>query len=163
MTNGRGRGGEGRIRTSEAATTARAAQRSEGVLLWYDCCGTMQSVMGDYEFWLHLDALVASSDLVIDRPKGSPHPRYPDFPYPLDYGYLQGTRSGDGAGIDVWVGSLPGQRVTAVICSLDLEKRDAELKILVACRPEEVRQALAVHSTGASRALLVQRGEELEG
>jgi inorganic pyrophosphatase len=52
-------------------------------------------------FWLRLDELVAGCGLVIDRPKGSPHPRYPDFFYPLDYGYLDGTRSADGDGIDV--------------------------------------------------------------
>ena len=35
----------------------------------------------DNEFWSHLDMLVASSEIIIDRPKGSIHPKYPDFIY----------------------------------------------------------------------------------
>ena len=53
------------------------------------------------DFWRALDALVAGSEIVIDRPRGSAHPRYPDVIYPLDYGYLAGTRAADGDGIDV--------------------------------------------------------------
>ena len=43
------------------------------------------------DFWSHLDRLVESCGLVIDRPKGTAHPRYPDLIYPVDYGYLDGT------------------------------------------------------------------------
>jgi inorganic pyrophosphatase len=45
------------------------------------------------------------SEIVIDRPKGTVHPKYPEFAYQVDYGYLKDTSSMDGAGIDVWVGS----------------------------------------------------------
>ena len=31
------------------------------------------------EFWNALDELVNKSEIVIDRPKGSSHPKYPDF------------------------------------------------------------------------------------
>ena len=57
------------------------------------------------DFWKALDELVNSSEIVIDRPKGSAHPKFPDFIYRVDYGYLKDTTSMDGAGIDVWVGS----------------------------------------------------------
>lgn len=57
-------------------------------------------------FWTHLEALVTSSDLVIDRPRGSAHPRHPSLVYPLDYGSLKGTSGGDSAAINVWRGSL---------------------------------------------------------
>ncbi len=60
--------------------------------------------MDSMGFWRALETLAQSSALIIDRPKGSAHPRYPDMRYPLDYGYLAGTTSGDGAGIDVWDG-----------------------------------------------------------
>ncbi len=50
--------------------------------------------------------LIVTNSLVIDRPKGSSHPRYPHVIYPLDYGYLENTTSSDGDGIDVWLGSL---------------------------------------------------------
>ena len=87
-------------------------------------------------FWQALDRLVAESTIVIDRPKGSAHPRFPDFIYRVDYGYLKGTSSIDGAGIDVWVGS--GEKtVDAVMCIVDLMKRDSEIKILIGCTEEE--------------------------
>ena len=41
-------------------------------------------------FWTHLDTLIRSSELVIDRPKGFSRPHAPSVVYPLDYGYLQG-------------------------------------------------------------------------
>ena len=45
------------------------------------------------------DELVEKSKIVIDRPKGSAHPRFPDIIYQVDYGYLENTSSMDGAGI----------------------------------------------------------------
>ncbi|MCW5315012.1 inorganic pyrophosphatase [Nostoc sp. KVJ3] len=109
------------------------------------------------DFWLKLDQLVAVTKLKIDRPKGTLHPRYPSFIYPLDYGYLQGTRSGDGNDIDVWIGSLSSQTVTAVICSIDLEKRDTEIKILLGCTSEENSLILDIHNTGSQSAILLVR------
>jgi inorganic pyrophosphatase len=107
-------------------------------------------------FWSKLDALVDACPLVIDRPKSSLHPRH-RFAYPLDYGYLDGTRSGDGEGIDVWVGSVPERGVTAVICTVDVGQRDAELKILPGCTLGETQAALATHNAGAQAGILVQR------
>lgn len=56
-------------------------------------------------FWQRLDELLATSKIVIDRPKGSCHPRFPEIVYQLDYGYLDATTSTDGEGLDVWLGS----------------------------------------------------------
>ena len=67
------------------------------------------------EFWDAIDELVNSSEIVIDRPKGSVHPRYPDFLYKVDYGYLKNTASMDGGGIDVWVGTDKERKIDAVI------------------------------------------------
>lgn len=117
----------------------------------------MRPAMDEQQFWQGLDELVAGSSLVLDRPRGVSHPRYPSRVYPLDYGYLEGTHAADGGGIDVWVGSEPERGVTGMICSVDLLKQDAELKILLGCTAGEVEQILAVHNQGASAALLVQR------
>jgi inorganic pyrophosphatase len=114
-------------------------------------------MMESADFWCHLDRLVANSAVRIDRPAGSAHPRYPSFIYPFDYGYLGGTASADGSGLDVWIGSLPDRAVTAVLCAVDLEKRDAELKILLGCTPEEAQQIVAFHNKGAQGAILIQR------
>ena len=79
--------------------------------------------MNDEDFWSRLASFVADGSVVVDRPKGSAHPRLPGLIYPLDYGYLTGLRSGDGDGVDVWIGSLKRQAITAVICTVDLGKR----------------------------------------
>ena len=62
-------------------------------------------MQNNIEFWNAIDELVNNSEIIIDRPKGTSHPKYPDFIYRVDYGYLKDTTSMDGAGIDVWVGS----------------------------------------------------------
>ncbi|MEA4890374.1 MAG: inorganic pyrophosphatase [Clostridiaceae bacterium] len=93
-------------------------------------------------FWQAVDALIAQSEIVIDRPKGTKHPRF-DFIYPLDYGYLEGTASPDGGGIDVWRGSLSGKVCDAIICTVDLLKKDSEIKIMIDCT--EAEKAVAMH------------------
>ena len=91
----------------------------------------------DYIFWQRLDALLERSQIVIDRPKGSVHPRFSDIVYALDYGYLEGTTSTDGEGLDVWLGSNPDRKLDAIICTVDLDKGDSELKLMVGCTDEE--------------------------
>lgn len=111
-------------------------------------------------FWRALETLAQTSTIIIDRPKGSAHPRYPDFLYPLDYGYLAGTASGDGMGIDVWVGSLPEKRLTALVCTVDLHKRESEIKLLLGCTPQEMQDVLAIHNSGEQSAILLERESE---
>jgi inorganic pyrophosphatase len=119
----------------------------------------MLAMRDDSDFWHRLDQLVAACTLILDRPQGASHPRYPSFIYPLDYGYLEGTRAADGDGLDVWVGSLPDRRVTAVVCTIDLKQRDAEVKILLGCTSQEARDILAIHNAGWQSAVLVERPE----
>jgi inorganic pyrophosphatase len=108
-------------------------------------------------FWQTLDRLVAESRIVLDRPRDTPHPRYPEFIYPLDYGYLDGTMAADGDGLDVWLGSQPDRRLTAIVCTVDLIKRDAEIKLLLGCTGEEARLILATHNSGPQAATLIER------
>ena len=65
------------------------------------------------------------------------HPRYEGLVYKLDYGYLDGTKSSDHGGIDVWIGSEPGKQLNAVMCTVDLVKNDAALKLLIGCTQKE--------------------------
>ena len=99
----------------------------------------------DTQFWSALDTLVRQSEIVIDRPRGSAHPRYPDFIYPVDYGYLKNTASMDGGGIDVWLGTGDGG-VNAVICTVDLLKKDSEIKILIGGTREETAAIYEKHN-----------------
>ena len=111
-------------------------------------------------FWQSLDTLVAGSKVIIDRPKGSTHPRYPDYIYPLAYGYLDGTTSIDGGGIDVWQGSDTAKKLDAIICTIDLKKRDSEIKILIGCTEDEKTLVYQEHNrTAFMKGLLIRRGE----
>lgn len=109
-------------------------------------------------FWVALDRLVKQSELVIDRPRGSTHPRYPSLIYPVDYGYLKDTSSMDGGGIDVWVGTDKSGAVDAIICTVDLMKRDSEIKILIGCTEEEKRRILRLHNeTAYMKGIMLRR------
>lgn len=121
----------------------------------------MHNHHGAPAFWSHLDILVRDAKVVIDRPKGSHHPRYRDVVYPLDYGYLDGTTAGDGDGIDVWIGSTGSPTITAVICTVDRRQRDTEIKVLLGCNEHEEEQILAFHNQSSHQAgILVQRPME---
>lgn len=90
------------------------------------------------DFWSAVDALVSQHRIVIDRAANSPHPMSPQHIYPLDYGYLDRTRSSDGEGIDIWTGTLPDRRVVGIICTLDAPKSEVEVKLLLGCSRAEI-------------------------
>lgn len=99
------------------------------------------------------------SGLEIDRPRGSVHPRYPEVIYPLDYGHLLGTKGSDGDPVDIWVGSDPEQRLTGVLCTVDLHKKDVELKLLLGCTAKEIQILRRFHDGHQAAALLVERSD----
>jgi inorganic pyrophosphatase len=111
------------------------------------------------QFWTYLDALIQSAELVVDRPKGSPHPRFPSIAYPLDYGYLKGTLSGDGKELDVWRGSLVEGRLDAVVCTVDLLKKDVEVKLLLGCTEGETDAICGFHNGSEHMAAILLRRE----
>ena len=109
------------------------------------------------DFWKALDELVSNSEIVIDRPRGSANPRFPNFIYKVDYGYLKNTSSMDGAGIDVWIGS-GDKKIDAIMCIVDLMKRDSEIKILVGCTEEEKLDIYKTHNeTQYMKGVLIRR------
>ncbi len=108
-------------------------------------------------FWEQLDALVGAADLVIDRPAGSTHPRFPDFVYPYGYGYLAGTTGGDGEGLDVWLGSLPARKLVGVVLTVDAHKQDVELKLLLGCTHDEAQAIVRSHNQGKQAGTLLWR------
>ena len=69
----------------------------------------------------------------IDRPKGTKHPRL-DFTYETNYGFVPGTKAGDGQAIDAYVlgqdvalECFDGQCIAVVV-----RKDDDEHKLIVA-------------------------------
>jgi len=108
-------------------------------------------------FWIAFDKLVSESKIVIDRPKGSHHPKYPTFLYPVDYGYLENTSSMDGDGIDVWKGT-DGDFIDAIVCTVDLMKKDSEIKILIGCSEDEKQLVFEAHNNSEyMKGILIRR------
>lgn len=113
------------------------------------------------DFWRALDKLIDESEIVIDRPKDSHHPKYPSMIYPLDYGYLKNTSSMDGQGIDVWRGSQPDAKLNAIMVIVDLWKRDSEIKLLIGVTEEEAKTIYGFHNNNgdAMQGILISREE----
>jgi inorganic pyrophosphatase len=109
------------------------------------------------DFWTRLDNLIAENPLIIDRPRGSTHPRYPDIIYPLDYGFLKGTSGGDGNEIDVWRGTLKEKRLVAIVCTIDAKKRDAEIKLLIGCGDDEINTINKFHNEKSMSSMVIRR------
>ena len=100
----------------------------------------------DTTFWQAMSELLMTQAIVIDRSKGSTHPRYGEAVYPFDYGYLENTTSSDGGGIDVWLGPLynvvndqNAKTLTGILCTFDTLKRDAEIKLLIGCTEKDIQ------------------------
>ena len=114
--------------------------------------------VNNIDFWIALDKLVENSEIVIDRPKGSSHPRYSQIIYKVDYGYLKNTSSMDGSGIDVWVGTMKDKKINAIICIVDLIKKDSEIKILIGCTEEEQEVIYRFHNESEfMKGILIKR------
>ena len=64
----------------------------------------------------------------------------------------------DGGGIDAWKGT-GGDYVDAIIVTLDLGKKDSEIKILVGCSEDEKRLVIAAHNGEYQKGILIRRSE----
>jgi inorganic pyrophosphatase len=112
----------------------------------------------DTKFWSRLDDLINTSEIVIDRPKGTAHPKFPNLIFPLDYGYLKGTTTVDGGGIDLWIGNAPHRKLTAIGCTVDTKKKDAEIKLLIGCYEDDITTIEKFHNGVYMSAIIVRRG-----
>lgn len=88
--------------------------------------------------WGRWEALVRRSPVVLDRPRLSRHPAFPDIVYPIDYGYVAGTSSGDGEAVDVFVGAAPALGLVGAALTRDHRRGDREVKLLWGTTPAEV-------------------------
>ncbi len=87
--------------------------------------------------WERWEKLILSEGILLDRQKKTPHPRYPDIIYPMDYGFICNTSSSDGAEVDVFVGS-GGERLVGMMVTDDYRQGDREIKFLWRCLPSEI-------------------------
>lgn len=109
------------------------------------------------DFWKSLDEIIREKDIFIDRPKGSHHPRFKEFIYPFDYGYIKNTRSSDGEELDVWIGTSKQKQVTGILNITDMDKQDTELKILYACTRKEMEEIYKINNELMMSAVLLIR------
>lgn len=110
------------------------------------------------EFFLMLDELVSDTKIMINRPKGTQHPRNKDFIYMVDYGYLQHTSSMNGQSIEVYRGSLDDKKVCGVLVTVNIAKKESETKLLIGCTDEEKQEILeALNKSDELKAILVNR------
>lgn len=64
----------------------------------------------------------------------------------------------DGGGIDVWMGTDNGQNIDAIMCTIDLIKKDSEIKILIGCTEEEKKTVYRIHNNSQNmKGILVRR------
>ena len=112
------------------------------------------------EFWKYLNKLVSENEIIIDRPKGSRHPKYDDMVYSVDYGYINNTKSMDNGCIDIFVGSDPNKEIDAILCIIDLIKKDSEIKILMGCSKDEKEKIYNfLNGSEFMKAIFVKRHE----
>ena len=72
--------------------------------------------------------------VIVDRPLGSSHPKYPDLVYPINYGYIEGIVGGDGEWQDAYILGIdvPVSEFHGVVIAVIHRKNDCEDKWVVA-------------------------------
>ena len=82
-----------------------------------------------------------SAKVIIDRPLGSKHPHY-GFEYPVNYGYIPNTVSGDGMEIDAYI--LKEDKILAKfsgkVAAIIHRRNDIEDKLIVIGKNKEITQ-----------------------
>ena len=115
------------------------------------------------EFWQYLNKLVKENEIIIDRPKGTKHPKYNNLIYEFDYGYLKNTKAMDGNEIDVFKGSLHNKNVSTIFCTIDILKKDIEIKILIGCTVSEKERIYNfLNNSEYMKAIIIEKDIDIE-
>ncbi len=68
--------------------------------------------------------------IIVDRPCGTRHPKYPDLVYPINYGYVKGIIAGDGEeqdayilGVDIPLTEFVGRLIAVIKRKNDVEDK----------------------------------------
>jgi inorganic pyrophosphatase len=109
-------------------------------------------------YWDSLEELVNNNGITIDRKKGTHHPKYSNIVYVADYGYINDSKSMDGNGIDVFVGTDLDKRINGIICTIDRLKNDLEIKVLIGCTKQDVEEILGqLNNSEYMKAMYIER------
>lgn len=64
----------------------------------------------------------------------------------------------DGGGIDLWKGTKENPEIDAIICTVDLHKKDSEIKLLLGCAEEEKEIIYRFHNQDQyPKGILIER------
>lgn len=111
-------------------------------------------------YWEVLEEFIRNNEVSIDRKKGSSHPRYSNMIYPVDYGFIRGTKSMDNGGIDIFIGNEEKKSINGIACIADRVKMDSEIKIIYGCNDDEVRSIMIfLNSSNFMKAIYIERKE----
>lgn len=79
--------------------------------------------------WKHLIGKFVQ--VIIDRPMGSHHPKY-GFLYPVNYGYIPNTVSGDGEELDAYILGIsnPIKKFSGIVIAI-IHREDNDDKLIV--------------------------------
>ena len=113
-------------------------------------------------FWQKMDTVALSSKIRIDRPKNTTHPDFANLVYPVDYGCFMDMDTDDSEMIHVYRGTLKPAKVQAVAVSVDILKRDMDVKVLYGCTEQEELEILRfLNQTDYQKCILIHRGKAL--
>lgn len=107
-------------------------------------------------FWELLEEKIEKNGIIIDRERGTARKRFGGIRYPTDYGFIPGTTTSDGGGVDLFIGSDKGKKIVGLFCTFDELKKDAEIKLLYACTPAEI-EAISIFLDTPHHAIFVSR------
>lgn len=109
----------------------------------------------NHNFWYHAETQLKSSQIVVEKEKGSLYSEVPPVSYPLEFGFLDDMK-GEGKGAEVWVGSTRERKVDGAILTANA-MGDQVVKLLIGCTEADGQAALAFHKRLDPGALLEWR------
>ena len=98
----------------------------------------------------------------VDRPLGSKHPTY-NYIYPLNYGYIPGTKAADGEEVDAYIlGEAHSlDQYKGIVIGIVRRKNDIEDKLIVSNKSfslEEIKQAVHFQEQYFNTEIIMNRG-----
>ena len=63
----------------------------------------------------------------------------------------------DGVEIDIWVGEKGSNHVEGIMCIVDMDKRDSEIKILYSCTEKEMDEIHEIQNEDGMSGILIKR------
>ncbi|MFI3283753.1 MAG: Inorganic pyrophosphatase [Erysipelotrichaceae bacterium] len=108
-------------------------------------------------FWQKLDTLLLSSNLPIERAKGSAHPKYSHLYYPLDFGKIT-----DGSHEISYYKGSHGDSCESLVVAVDILSKEVMVNLLLGCDDEEIDAVLRfLNQTAFQKTIFVGRGDEV--